>query len=322
MNIKFLPIQASNFASELDWLFFTLVAITVFFTTFIFCLVLFLAVKYKKRKGNDYEPRQHEHPLLEIVWSSIPLVIGLGLFWWGADLFLRMYSEPPAGAIDVYVTGKQWMWKFQYPDGKREINTLHVPVGKPVKLTMVSEDVIHSFFIPDFRVKHDVVPMRYTSLWFEATTPGVYAISCSQYCGTKHSEMIGKVHVLSEKEYADWLGGGGSGGSVTAAATTSSPSKDSKNLAAVGKEVYTRLACASCHLNPQIAPLHTGLFGRSETLITGEQIKVDENYIRESILRPSAKVVKGYQPVMPAYQGQVSEEELQALIAYLKTLGK
>jgi cytochrome c oxidase subunit 2 len=164
--------------------------------------------------------------------------------------------------------------------------------------------------------------MRYTSLWFEATTPGVYAISCSQYCGTKHSEMIGKVHVLSEKEYADWLGGGGSGGSVTAAATTSSPSKDSKNLAAVGKEVYTRLACASCHLNPQIAPLHTGLFGRSETLITGEQIKVDENYIRESILRPSAKVVKGYQPVMPAYQGQVSEEELQALIAYLKTLGK
>jgi cytochrome c oxidase subunit 2 len=208
MNIKFLPIQASNFASELDWLFFTLVAITVFFTTFIFCLVLFLAVKYKKRKGNDYEPRQHEHPLLEIVWSSIPLVIGLGLFWWGADLFLRMYSEPPAGAIDVYVTGKQWMWKFQYPDGKREINTLHVPVGKPVKLTMVSEDVIHSFFIPDFRVKHDVVPMRYTSLWFEATTPGVYAISCSQYCGTKHSEMIGKVHVLSEKEYADWLGSG------------------------------------------------------------------------------------------------------------------
>src|SRR5262249_53317537 len=210
------------------------------------------------------------------------------------------------GAMEIYVVGKQWMWKAEHIDGAREINELHVPVGRPVKLIMGSEDVIHSFFVPDFRVKADVVPGRYQTLWFTASKPGRYHIFCTQYCGTKHSNMIGWVTAMDPSDYQAWLSGGSSGGS----------------MADNGAKLFQDLACASCHLEngKGRGPSLAGAYGRDEKLSTGQTVLVDDAYIRESILNPQAKVVAGFQPLMPTFKGLVTEEQILQLIAYIKSI--
>ena len=244
--------------------------------------------------------------LLEASWIVIPTLITVAIFVWGASVFFAM-STPPDETLNIYVVGKQWMWKFQHLDGQREIDELHVPVGRPVKLIMTSEDVIHDVFVPAFRVKADVVPGRYTILWFQATKPGRYRLVCAEYCGTRHSGMTGEVVVMEPTDYQTWLSGGAAEGS----------------LASGGAKLFAQLACNTCHrVDAQgRGPVLQGLFGKTVTTQGGETVTVDESYIRESILHPSAKVAAGYQPIMPTFQGVVSEEQLLQLIEYVKSLG-
>jgi cytochrome c oxidase subunit 2 len=227
------------------------------------------------------------------------------IFVWGASVFFAM-THPPAGTLDIYVVGKQWMWKFQHLDGQREINELHVPLGRDVKLIATSEDVIHDVFVPAFRIKADVIPGRYVSLWFRATRPGRYHLFCAEYCGTKHSGMTGEVIVMEPAEYQAWLSGGTQGGS----------------LADAGQKLFNELACNTCH-RPDAqgrGPVLDGLLGKTVALQSGEMVVADEAYLRESILNPSAKITAGYQPIMPTFQGLVSEEQLLQLIEYVKSL--
>jgi cytochrome c oxidase subunit 2 len=215
-------------------------------------------------------------------------------------------ARPPEETLNIYVVGKQWMWKFQHLDGQREINELHVPVGRAVKLITTSEDVIHDFFVPAFRIKADVIPGRYVSIWFNATKPGRYRLFCAEYCGTRHSGMIGEVIAMEPSEYQTWLSGGAAEGS----------------LASAGGKLFQDLACNTCH-RPDAqgrGPVLEGLFGKTVTLQSGETVTVDEAYVRESILQPAAKVTAGFQPIMPTFQGLVSEEQLLELIEYVKSL--
>ena len=243
--------------------------------------------------------------ILEITWTIIPLLITMVIFVWGASVFFAM-SRPPAETLNIYVVGKQWMWKFQHLDGQREINELHVPVGRAVKLIMTSEDVIHDVFIPAFRTKADVIPGRYSHLWFEPTKAGTYNLFCAEYCGTRHSGMIGKVVVMEPDDYQTWLGGGAQEGS----------------LASAGQKLFADLACNTCH-RPDAqgrGPVLENLFGKTVALQQGGSVVVDEAYIRESIVNPAAKIAVGFQPIMPAFQGLVSEEGLLELIEYVKSL--
>jgi cytochrome c oxidase subunit 2 len=242
---------------------------------------------------------------LEIAWSVIPLPITMVIFVWGASVFFAM-SRPPQETLNIYVVGKQWMWKFQHLDGQREINELHVPVGRAVKLIMTSEDVIHDVFVPAFRVKADVLPGRYTHIWFQATKPGRYHLFCAEYCGTRHSGMTGEVVVLEPSEYQTWLSGGVPEGS----------------LASTGEKLFQDLACVTCHRGDTQArgPVLQGLFGKTVLLQNGESVTADEAYLRESILNPGARITAGFQPIMPTFQGQISEEQLLALIEYIKSL--
>ena len=305
-NFPFFPQVASEQASQVDALYFFLVAVTGFFMALVAILVVVFAVKFRRRHNDEVGVAIHGSLALELLWTFIPLGITMVMFFWGAQVFFHM-TRAPKGAMEIYVVGKQWMWKVQHMDGAREINELHVPLGVPVKLTMGSEDVIHSFFIPDFRVKADVVPGRYNTLWFTATKPGRYHLFCTQYCGTKHSAMIGWVTVMEPADYQAWLGGGTSGGS----------------MADNGAKLFQDLACSTCHLeNGQgRAPSLKGAFGKPVQLQNGQTVTVDEAYIRESVLNPQAKVVAGFQPIMPTFQGLVTEEQLLQLIAYIKSLG-
>jgi cytochrome c oxidase subunit 2 len=241
---------------------------------------------------------------LELTWTFIPFVIVMTIFVWGASVYFAM-ARPPEETLNIYVVGKQWMWKFQHLDGQREINELHVPVGRPVKLIMTSEDVIHDVFVPAFRVKADVIPGRYTNIWFNPTKPGRYHLFCAEYCGTRHSGMVGEVVVMDPTEYQTWLGGGPEG-----------------SLAEGGAKLFASLACNTCH-RPDAqgrGPVLEGLFGKTVTLQSGETVTVDEAYVRESILNPSAKITAGFQPIMPTFQGLVTEEQLLELIEYVKAL--
>lgn len=242
---------------------------------------------------------------LEIAWTVIPFFIFLGLFFWAAEVFFGM-SRPPANAADVYIVGKQWMWKIQHADGRREINELHLAVGQPVKLIMTSQDVIHDFFIPGFRSKQDVVPGRYTTEWFTPTEPGQYHLFCAQYCGTNHSLMVGTIYVMEPAEHARWL--------------ASQPTPDS--LVATGERAFRTRGCSGCHAASAAirAPLLEGLYGRQVPLADSTLVTADDQYLRDSILLPNKQIAAGYQPIMPTYQGQISEEELNAIIAYLKSL--
>lgn len=305
-QLPLFPRQASTFANDVDTLYLFLVVLSAFFSILIAGLIVYFAIKYRRRDPISIGARITGSIPLELTWTIIPLGLSMVIFVWGAALFYRM-ARPPRDAIDVYVVGKRWMWKVQHPDGQREINQLHVPVGRPVRLTMGSEDVIHSFFIPAFRMKWDVVPGRTTTAWFEASKPGEYHLFCAEYCGTKHSAMIGSIIVMEPAEYQRWLGGAGTEGS----------------LAAAGEKLFQSLGCATCHTGgPQAqGPVLQGLFGKTVQLVDGSRVTADENYIRESIVNPQARVVTGFAPIMPPYQGQISEEGLLQLIAYIRSLG-
>jgi cytochrome c oxidase subunit 2 len=300
-----LPEQASTFAGKVDALYLFLMAVSVFFTLLTAALVILFAAKYRRRSDADQPAPPHADNRIEIVCSAVLLVLVMVMFGWGASLFVKQ-SRPPAGAMEILVTGKQWMWKIQHPQGKREIDELHVPVGQPIRLTMTSEDVIHSFYVPAFRVKADVLPGRYTSLWFEPTKVGRYHLFCAEYCGTKHSGMIGSVVVMPQEDYQAWLGGGAAEGT----------------LAQRGERLFTQLACVTCHAggDSQRGPVLNGLYGSTVELASGETVKADADYIRESILNPTAKIVKGFAPIMPTFQGQVTEEQLLSLAEYIKAL--
>jgi cytochrome c oxidase subunit II len=293
-------------ASRVDALYFFVLAVASFFSLLIAALIVFYAVKYRRRTPTSVGTPMHGAMMLEVGWIVIPSLITVVIFVWGASVFFAM-SRPPDETLNIYVVGKQWMWKFQHLDGQREINELHVPVGRPVKLIMTSEDVIHDVFVPAFRVKADVLPGRYTYLWFQATKAGRYHLFCAEYCGTRHYGMTGEVIVMEPTEYQTWLGGGAAEGS----------------LASAGSKLFADLACNTCH-RPDAqgrGPVLQGLFGKTVTTQTGEVVTVDEAYIRESILHPSAKVAAGYQPIMPTFQGVVSEEQLLELVEYVKSLG-
>jgi cytochrome c oxidase subunit II len=299
------PESASTWAGPVDGLYFFLIGITAFFSILIAGTIVYFAVKYRRTSPDSVGARIHGGFWLEIAWSVIPLLICMVIFVWGASVFFAM-SRPPDETLNIYAVGKQWMWKFQHLDGQREINELHIPVGRAVKMIMTSEDVIHDLSFPAFRVKADVIPGRYSHIWFEPTKPGTYDLFCAEYCGTKHSGMIGKVHVLEPQDYEAWLTGGMRNGSMVSA----------------GEKAFSDLACNTCHRADAGArgPALSGLFGKTVDLASGQKVVVDEAYIRESILTPSAKVVAGFQPIMPTFQGLVSEENLLELIEYVKSL--
>jgi len=306
-TIPLFPEQASTMAPRVDALYFYLLAVSGFFSLLIAVLVIVFAIKYRRRSEQELPGGIEGSLKLEVAWSVIPLLIALSFFFWGAKLFFAM-NRPPNDAIEISVVGKQWMWKIQHADGQREINELHVPVGRPVRLTMTSEDVIHDFFVPAFRMKKDVVPGRYAVAWFQATRTGRYHLFCAQYCGTRHSAMIGWIDVMEPVAYQAWLSGGAGG----------------ESLAAAGAKLFAQHACNTCHRSDSLArgPNLQGLFGRSVQLADGRTVVADETYIRESIVNPNAKLVAGFQPIMPTFQGLISEEGILQLVTYVKSLSR
>jgi cytochrome c oxidase subunit 2 len=298
------PEQASTMAGKADALYLFLVGNTIFFTVLVAAMVIGFSIKYRKSKNPVATQIEGSVPL-EIFWSAVPLGISMVIFVWSAILYFD-YMRPPRDAMEVYVTGKQWMWKMQHPSGAREINQLHVPVNTNVRLTMISQDVLHSFYVPAFRVKHDVLPNRYTYVWFNATKTGTFQIFCAEYCGTKHSGMIGEVVVMDPAAYQLWLSGGTGGGS----------------LAQAGEKLFSSLGCITCHSGESGArgPDLKGIYGTPQKLADGRTVVVNDDYIRESVLNPQAKIVAGFGPIMPTFSGQVSEEGLMQIVAYVKSL--
>jgi cytochrome c oxidase subunit 2 len=306
MQLPLWPEAASALAVEVDYLYIYLTVVSVVMSVLIFGTIFVFAIKYRRR-GDEMPLPIHGSLRLEIGWSIIPFLVMLTFFWWGAKIFFYN-AVPPPNAMDVYVVGKQWMWKLQYPGGQREINELHAPIGRPVKLTLASEDVIHSFFIPALRIKHDVVPGHYDTMWFTANKPGRYHIFCAEYCGTEHSGMVGWVTIMEPADYQAWLAGGGSSGT----------------MAQQGERLFEQLGCSGCHLLERQGrgPNLRGLYGSRVQLTNGQSVQADDAYIRESILNPNAKTVTGYRTdVMPSFQGQISEEGILQLIVYIKSLG-
>ncbi len=305
-NFPLWPVPASSGAGNVDALFIFLVLLAGFMCLAIFTLIVVFAVKFRYRRGHRAEQIEGSVPL-EVTWSAVPLAIFMVIFVWGAVIFFRERT-PPREADAVYVVAKQWMWKLEHEQGQKEINELRVPVGRDIKLIMTSQDVIHSFYVPAFRIKQDVLPGRYTTAWFHATRPGVYHLFCAEYCGTEHSGMIGQVVVLEPAQYEAWLAGGSTFGS----------------LAANGESLFRQLGCPTCHRSDiqGRGPNLVGIFGKPVQLEDGRTVMADENYIRESILSPNAKIVSGFKPIMPTFQGLVDEDQVTALIAYIKSLSR
>ena len=304
-TLPLFPPSASTVASEVDALYLFILAVSAFFAVLVSVLVVGFAIKYRRKNPSDVGADIHGSLTLELGWTGIPFLLAMVMFVWGAQVFFTL-AKPPADAMDIFIVGKQWMWKAQHPEGVREINELHVPIGRPVRLTMGSEDVIHDFSIPAFRVKMDVVPGKLTTMWFTATKVGEYHLFCAEYCGTKHSGMIGTITAMEPQDYEAWLAGGRSTGSA----------------AQNGERLFSELACSTCHKPDSSGrgPWLGGVFGSTVTLNDGRKVVADENYLRESVMSPQAKVVQGFQPIMPTFQGTVSEENLLQLIAYVKTL--
>ena|ERR1035437_1177788 len=286
--VPFFPEQASSFAWQVDLLYFYLIAVSIAFTIPIVVAILVFGLKYREREKFATPEEMHGSMVLETVWSIIPFVVSITIFLGGAMVFFNQYT-PPEDAMGIYLVGKQWMWKFQHETGQREINELHVPVGRKIKLTMATEDVIHSFFVPAFRTKADVVPGRYTYLWFEPTQVGKFRMECAEYCGLNHSGMGGWVYVMEQRDFDNWLSGNVS----------------SQTPVELGKDLFTnKLGCASCHAAgpSQRGAKLEGLFNTDVRLVGGGVVKADEQYIRNSILNPASQVVEGYQPIMPTFK--------------------
>ncbi len=297
--------SVSNYGGAVDTLALWLLALSTLFAVVVFGLIVYFCFKYRRNGRNQIAEQVEGSTRLEIAWTVVPLLLALGTFGWATSLYFHE-AVPPANALDVYVVGKQWMWEIQHATGKREINTLHVPVGQPVRLTMTSQDVIHSFGIPPLRLKWDVTPGRYTTAWFQADRPGTYHIFCMEYCGTGHSIMLASLTAMGPAEFQQWLGG----------------TVGADRPEAIGAALFTRYGCTGCH-QPDASgrgPSLVGVFGHPVELQDGSTVVADENYIHESILNPGAKIVRGYEPIMPSYQGQISESELMNLLIYIKSL--
>jgi cytochrome c oxidase subunit 2 len=300
------PEQASNFAPQVDALMVFIIAICVFFAVAVTLAIIFFLYKFRRKSTGEIGVAIHGDMRLESAWIVVPLVLALAMFAWGAVVYVD-FRRAPTDTLDIYVIGKQWMWKLQQPNGQREINELHVPVGQNVRLIMGSEDVIHDFSVPAFRVKMDVVPGRYNTLWFRPTKTGKFHFYCSQYCGTNHAIMGGWVTVMEPDEYTAWLSG--SSGTIA-------------NPVLAGEKLFAERSCLACHASDGKGrgPSLNGFFGGKVKLADGSTVTADEEYIRESFFNPSAKIVAGYQPLMPSYQGQLTEEQTLDLISYVKSL--
>jgi cytochrome c oxidase subunit 2 len=304
-NFPLWPDRASTAANNVDALFIFLIILSGLMSLLIFTAVVYFAARYRRRRGVPAEQIEGSTPL-ELTWSIIPMFVFMVIFAWGAVVYFKSRT-PPRDSTEVYVVAKQWMWKLEHSEGQREINELHVPVGRDVKLIMTSQDVIHSFYIPAFRMKQDVLPGRYTVAWFRATKPGTYHLFCAEYCGTQHSGMIGSIVVQEPAQYEAWMSGGSTG-----------------PLSATGEKIFSELGCVTCHRSDTSGrgPNLQGVFGKPVQLADGRTVTADENYIRECILDPGSKRVKGFQPIMPTFQGLVSEEQVNALVAYIKSVGQ
>ena len=307
-ELPLFPEQASTLAPEIDNLYFGVLAITSFFALVVVIFVVYFAVRYRDYTGDKVGAPVTGSLPLELGWSLIPFFISMGMFVWASIVFFHIIRAPDQ-TLEIYSTGKQWMWRFQHIDGQREINQLHVPVGRPVKVIFTSEDVLHDLFIPAFRVKADAIPGRYSAIWFTATKTGEYHLFCAEYCGTQHSGMIGTVFVMEPDDYQAWLGGGG----ATAGGGT---------MIQRGEQLFTQLACVTCHLSDGSGrgPSLVGVFGSTVTLDNGTTLTADESYLRESILSSQAKTVAGYPQLMPTFQGLVNEDGIASLIEYIKSL--
>lgn len=304
-----LPDQASTTAASVDNLFMAITWIGVFFFLLITILTLYFAKKYRRRSPDEVTPHLTHHLKLEIVWTVIPSLILMVLFFWGFYGYINA-QVAPANAIEIQAVGKKWVWTFEYPDGTRTLNDLHVPLNRPVRVVLTSEDVIHSFFVPSFRVKKDAVPGRYTEVWFTATQPGVHQLFCTEYCGKGHSDMLGKIHVDDEATYQKWLVEG-------------DESLKTMPLPELGKMVYENRGCSTCHSldgSRGQGPSWKGIYGQQHKMSDGSVVTVDHNYLRESILEPQAKVVAGYEPVMPTFKGLLRERELLGVIEFIRHL--
>src|SRR5579859_4942095 len=308
-----LPGSASTISGQTDTIFAVLIGLSLFFSVSVFATIIYFSIKYRRGAKVDRSNAPTHNLKLEAAWIGIPLVLAVGMFTWAATSYFNI-ANPPANALEIFVVGKQWMWKFQHPTGQSEISDLHVPLGRPVKLTMISEDVIHSFFVPAFRVKQDVMPGRYSTLWFQATQPGIYYLFCTQYCGADHSEMGGRIIVMEPDAYQQWLSGG------TVAQVAGTPQGIALSLE--GEQLFQASGCSACHVDEGkgVGPSLVGLFGSQVALDDGSSTLADDTYLRESILDPNRKIVAGYHGIMPTYRGQLSEDQVVQLIAYIKSL--
>lgn len=301
-EFRLFPEQSSTFASRVDALFFFILAVGVAFTLIIAALIVYFSLRYRRVKSKPFPTPAHPPMWLELAWSIIPLVLTLIMFVWGSRLYFAAY-RPPRDAMDVQVIGKQWMWKLQHPQGRREINEFHVPLGLPVRLVMISQDVIHDLYIPSFRIKQDVLPGRYTYAWFQASKLGEGHLFCAQYCGNQHAGMIGRVVVMEPTQYETWLKDLGAG---------------EVSMVESGERLYRQFGCNACH--GVKAPTLAGLFGSRVALADGSSVTADESYLREHILTPRTRTVAGYQSIMPTYKGQMNEDQVTQIVAYIKSL--
>jgi cytochrome c oxidase subunit II len=301
---QIIPEQASTIAMRIDVYFYMLVVLCSVLTIGIFTAMIFIAIKFRKIEGEDRPSVPLENMALELTWTIAPVFILLGLFAWGTWIYADYLNEPEGG-VEIDIVGKQWMWKVQHANGMREVNDLHVPVNTPIKITLTSQDVLHDYYIPVMRVKQDVVPGRYTSLWFEANKTGEFHIFCAEYCGTEHSYMTGKLTVMTEEDYALWLEGG-----------------PKKSPVDAGEFLFSQMGCITCHSGREDArgPILDGIFGADVTLTTGNTVTRDEEYLRESIVESTKQIVQGYTPLMPSFQNQLTDEDVFNLIAYIKSL--
>ena len=307
-NLSLFPQPSSTTAEQVDNLFYFILLVSVFFFAIIVGAMVLFVVKYRARPGQSAERSPSHNNALEVTWTVIPGIVVAGIFFWGFVGYLDL-RQPPDNSYEIQVNAKKWSWSFTYPNGHVD-NNLHVPQDRPVRLVMSSDDVIHSLYIPAFRLKMDVIPGRYTTTWFESELPGDYTLFCAEYCGTQHSNMLAKVVVHPSGEFEKWL-------------EEAANFLETVTPVQAGEILYQRRGCIQCHSvdgSAKSGPSFRDVYDSRQALSDGSSVNVDENYLRESILEPQAKVRAGYKPVMPTYQGQLKDEEIAALIAYIKSL--
>jgi len=303
-----LPVAGSAYARQVDDLFLFITFLSAFFFLLVCGLLAVFIVRYRRRRPDEVTPHITENFRLEVIWTVVPLLLVMVVFFWGFHSFM-MASVAPADSLELQVTAKRWLWEFEYPDGTRTVNEIHLPVGRPAKLVMSSQDVIHSFFVPSFRLKADVLPNRYTELWFTPTEEGLHTLFCAEYCGTGHSDMSGKIWVDSQGKYEEWKEKG-------------DETSQSMPLAQLGQLLYTSRGCATCHSldgSRGQGPSLKGIFGQQHRMADGRSLLVDENYIRTSMLQPQAEIREGFQGIMPTFQGVLRDREILALIEFIKS---